>query len=340
MTNWFWQIMVNNRRSHVGSSVLEWFGYEGLERTQKRKFIEMLRRNTIPFQELTISDKEVNEYPTIVSEMNGSTNKGGLNLTKWLIMEPRDIKRAILKLNTKTGDIIKNYYIRMEELVRLYAQYTYMFQKLEKEKMSRELLDLQTMMEDMKLERSQDRKILIRQENMIAESHNMLRSMGVEIKDIKFQNDELLDQNNELIENLEDVQNEMKDVKRKVVQVQAKLDISVEDRAPQPDKDRRRERFLLLKRNDEEFPYYTIRAQDINAKKALKRQRDKYPSVQILLDLPCHPNTKTFFVRIKDDLRTKGVVFNLCEINIEESNVTEEDLIKEMMKINDEKRDI
>ncbi len=49
--------------------------------------------------------------------------------------------------------------------------------------------------------------------------------------------------------------------------VQTKLNISVEDRAPQPDKNKRRERFLLLKRNDENYPYYTIRAQDINAKK-------------------------------------------------------------------------
>ncbi len=41
MTNWFWQIMVNNHCAHVGTVVLEWFGYEGDLRTQKRKFIDI-----------------------------------------------------------------------------------------------------------------------------------------------------------------------------------------------------------------------------------------------------------------------------------------------------------
>ncbi len=98
--------------------------------------------------------------------------------------------------------------------------------------------------------------------------------------------------------------------------------------------------FLLLKRNDENYPYYTIRAQDINAKKALKRQKDMFSDVTILLDLICHPNTKTFYVRIKDGLKKKGVEFHLCEISIEDSQITEQDLVEAMMKINDEKREI
>lgn len=340
MTNWFWQVMVNNQCSHLTTLVLEWFGYEGEERTQKQLFLRMLKRNNIPFRELKSSDKEVEMYPSIKEEMSLLPHKGAVALSKWLVMEPNDIKMAMLRLNTKNADAIKRYYIKMEELVRLYAQYTTLFQQREKESMSKEIFDLKLMMEDMKLERRQDRM-------MLAESHNMLRNMGVEIKDIKSQNNELLnqnndllDQNNDLIENLEDVQSEIKDVKHRVVQVQTKLDISVEDRAPQPDKDRRKERFLFIKRNDPNYPYYTIRAQDVNAQKALKRQKDRYTEVTVLLNLACHPNTKTFYVRIKEDLKKKGVEFNVCEISVENSKVTEEELIKAMMKINDEKRDI
>jgi predicted peroxiredoxin len=108
----------------------------------------------------------------------------------------------------------------------------------------------------------------------------------------------------------------------------------------------RRERFLLLRRDNDLFPYYTIRAQDVNAKKALKRQRDMYTGVVVLLDILCHPNTKTFYVRIKEDLKKRGVEFHLCEISIAsphsplEETITEEVLIREMMKINDEKKDV
>lgn len=200
---------------------------------------------------------------------------------------------AMLRLNTKNADTIKRYYIKMEELVRIYAQYTTLFQKREKEAMSKEIVGLRMMMEDMQLvnkkqeeERRQDRLIL-------EESRNMLRSMGIKIEDIQHDNSDLIDQNNELLERVDEVL-------QKVDIVQSKLDISVEDRAPQPDKNMRRERFILLRRNNNIFPYYTIRAQDVNAKKALKRQRDIYTGVVILLDLPCHPNTKTLYVRITE----------------------------------------
>ncbi len=78
-----------------------------------------------------------------------------------------------------------------------------------------------------------------------------------------------------------------------------KLNISVEDRAPQPDKNKSMRTFSSLKRNDENYPYYTISSSRYNAKKSLKRQTDMFLNVPILLDLICHPNTKTFTYRIK-----------------------------------------
>ncbi len=175
-------------------------------------------------------------------------------------MKPYDIKIAMLRLNTKNSQIIKQYYIKMEELIRLYAQYTTLFIEKEKEQMSREMNSLQLIMEEMKianLKQEEERKL---DRLMLTESRNMLRIMGIEIKTVKNNNNNLIDQNNELLERVDEVLH-------KVDVVQTKLNISVEDRAPQPDKNKRRERFLLLKRNDENYPYYTIRAQDINAKK-------------------------------------------------------------------------
>ncbi|QMS79336.1 hypothetical protein IIV6-T1_003 [Invertebrate iridescent virus 6] len=178
MTNWFWQVMVNNHSTHLGRVVLEWFGYEGEDSNQKQKFIDMLKRNKIPYKQLKHTDNEIELYPSIKEEMTLLPHKGAIASSKWLVMEPFNIKMAMLRLNTKNADIIKRYYIKMEELIRLYAQYTTLFQKREKETMSREMLDLRLMMEDMKITNH-------RQENMLIESHNMLRSMGVEIKDIR-----------------------------------------------------------------------------------------------------------------------------------------------------------
>ncbi len=100
-------------------------------------------------------------------------------------MKPYDIKIAMLRLNTKNSQIIKQYYIKMEELIRLYAQYTTLFIEKEKEQMSREMNSLQLIMEEMKianLKQEEERKL---DRLMLTESRNMLRIMGIEIKTVK-----------------------------------------------------------------------------------------------------------------------------------------------------------
>jgi intracellular sulfur oxidation DsrE/DsrF family protein len=99
-----------------------------------------------------------------------------------------------------------------------------------------------------------------------------------------------------------------------------------------------REHFILLKRNDDDYPYYTIRAQEVNARNALRRQEQLYDETTVLLDIDLQPNSKTLYVRIKDDLRARGVAFRYCKISIEESDVTEAELVEAMRAINDEKR--
>jgi hypothetical protein len=90
----------------------------------------------------------------------------------------------------------------------------------------------------------------------------MMVKFGLKLDDVRSQNNDLIDQNNDLIERVEDVQEAADAIKEK-------LNIAVEDRAPQPNKNSKRERFMLIKRNDEDYPYYTIRTQDVNAKTAI-----------------------------------------------------------------------
>src|SRR5580704_1808564 len=163
-----------------------------------------------------------------------------------------------------------------------------------------------------------------RHANMILRLEESNKRLGIKLDDVLVKNDELLEKN-EAIET-------------RVVSIQTKLDVAVEDRAPQPDRVEAREHFILLKRNDDDYPYYTIRAQEVNARNALRRQEQLYDETTVLLDIHLHPNSKTLYVRIKDDLRARGVAFRYCKISIEESDVTEAELVESMRAINDEKR--
>ena len=52
MFDYFWQVVVGNvTGSHLTTSVLEWFGYEGEYKVQKQNFVKMLKRNNIFYQE-------------------------------------------------------------------------------------------------------------------------------------------------------------------------------------------------------------------------------------------------------------------------------------------------
>ena len=139
---------------------------------------------------------------------------------------------------------------------------------------------------------------------------------------------------------LKDIKDKMENLMLEKDAIQQKLETAVEDRAPQPAKKNMCERFILIKRNNETYPYYTTRSQDARARGVLKRQRSLYTEVSILLDLSCHPNSKTLFVRVRDELKKKGVAFKSCKISLAGSTINEEELIKAMNTINDEKRDI
>ena len=103
----------------------------------------------------------------------------------------------------------------------------------------------------------------------------------------------------------------------------------------------KRERFVLIKRNDPEYyPYYTIRAQECYTQRKLKTEKLHFPNLEVLLDFKCNPNSKTLFNRIKENLKATGVTFKGNNIDIEGSEVTEEKLVEEMKVTSDSKRDI
>jgi hypothetical protein len=169
-------------------------------------------------------------------------------------------------------------------------------------------------------ERKKDREVILRQEKY-------MRSLGISLEEVKDQNDILIHEN--------------KKISRKADNIQRKLGIAVEDRAPLPDDTKKQERFVLIKRNDDEYyPFYTIRAQNDYTKRKIKSEIANFPDLEILLDFKCNPNSKTLYVRIKENLKAKGVTFKGNNINLCESEVTEEELIEEIGVINEQRYEV
>jgi hypothetical protein len=308
MFDYFWQVVVggsHNTGTLVGTRVLEWFGYEGEYKKQKQNFKKMLNNNDIFYRELTQKDEELSTITAIQEELQ--LIPSNVMNSKFLVMEPNDLKMAIMQLKTKNGHIIRQYYIDLEELLKLYVEYTLYFNHRESQ---RKITNLEKMMAKMDLEREQDRKYM--------------RSLGISLEEVKDQNEELLDNNKGL-------KKDVKDVKRK-------LGIAVKDRAPLPVDEDKQERFVLLKRNDDEhYQYYTIRAQHGYTERRIKTQKVLFPHLVVLLDFTAHPNSKTLYNRIKDELRAKNVIFSGNNIDLEGTEVTQEELIEEMKAINDHK---
>jgi hypothetical protein len=309
MFDYFWQVVVGNHRSHLTSVVLEWFGYEGDTKVQKQNFIKMLKRNNISFEELTQKDEEIKQYPTIQEELQLLPHEGAKSSAKFLIMQPNDLKMAIMQLKTKNGHIIRQYYIDLEELLKLYVEYTLYFNHRESQ---RKITNLEQMMADMKIANQ-------RQEQY-------MKSLGISLEEVKDQNEELKEKNDEIA--------------KKADNIQYKLGIAVKDRAPLPVDQKKQERFVLLKRNDPDYmPYYTIRAQNEYTTRKLRSQKLLFPDLEILLDFTANPNSKTLYVRIKDELKAKGVSFDGNNIDLNEV-ITEAELIDEMKVINDQKYEV
>jgi len=164
------------------------------------------------------------------------------------------------------------------------------------------------------------------------------KEMSVKLDELVSQNNELLDQNNELLDTADQQTVQLQTV-------QHKLGIAVQDRAPLPRQKNKQERFVLIRRTQKrnglkpEHIYYTIRAQDSRAKQSLRTQETMY-DIQVLLDLTCHPNSKTLYNRIKDELIEKGVQFSYNNISIVGSKIDEKMLVAYMRKIDDKKLDV
>ncbi|CCA61391.1 anti-repressor Ant [Diadromus pulchellus ascovirus 4a] len=169
------------------------------------------------------------------------------------------------------------------------------------------------------------------------------------------QNNALLNQNEEQLKELVAVRNQndaalnrladmgiqLNETNEQLNEMNNKLDVAVEDRAPIPNDQSKVERFVFLKRPNADYPYYAIRAQAASTRTAIRKQQKEFGAIELLLDFETHPNTKTYYNRIKLALNKRGVKFNGNRVRIaDDSDMSEADLIRELNKVHEQRRDI
>jgi len=78
--------------------LFEWMGYAGELFTQKQAFKKFLDNNKIPYEEIIYNDSRFLKHPIMIKEIE-QTNAKQLKLKKWLVMDIRNFKKAVMRLN-------------------------------------------------------------------------------------------------------------------------------------------------------------------------------------------------------------------------------------------------
>ena len=123
-----WDSMSGKQCPHVGALLLTWMGYEGNLKKQKENFSDLLDRNDIEYREIGFQDPLIEYFPKIQEEIENMVPMH-LARKKWIIMEPKNFKEAVMCLTTRRSKEIRKYYLHLEELVQLYGAYTSQFRE-------------------------------------------------------------------------------------------------------------------------------------------------------------------------------------------------------------------
>ncbi len=124
-SKWFqelWYPLSKKTGSIITTRLLEWMGYSGEYKLQRQNFKRLLDNNNIPYEEIYHNDDRFLEHPSMIYEIE-QTDKKQIKQKRWITLEMRNFKKAILRLNTKNAEVIRDYYLNLEEACFDYAEY-------------------------------------------------------------------------------------------------------------------------------------------------------------------------------------------------------------------------
>jgi hypothetical protein len=124
--------VVSNRPFILTQSLLEWMGYKGRKEADKQlSFTRFLESLKIEYEEIDYTHPLAIEYPCIKKESEQLMLSNNLEKKRWICMDLRAFKKTVMRLNTENADVVRDYYLNLEEAMVAYGNYTasYMFQK-------------------------------------------------------------------------------------------------------------------------------------------------------------------------------------------------------------------
>ncbi len=148
----FWQSMVEGSCVLCDAAVLEWLGYDHeQDRDRKAAFLRLLKSNAIEFRQIKHTDPDFSRYPEFVEEAK-TMSSAALKSQKWVILDTQDFKRVLFSLRTKRARDIHDYYLSLERLMSMYAEYTHHFElRRERRRAATEKKSLLELMEGLKI---------------------------------------------------------------------------------------------------------------------------------------------------------------------------------------------
>jgi hypothetical protein len=151
--------MCPNEKIGITLTVLEWLGYDhDQEYSRKQAFLKLLKSHEIDYRQIKHNDSDFDQYPEFVAEA-AQLSVDALRRQKWIILDAQDFKRVVFNLKTKRAREIHDYYLSLERLMSMYAEYTHHFQlRREKRRAALEKKSLLAMMEGLKLDHQKDRE--------------------------------------------------------------------------------------------------------------------------------------------------------------------------------------
>ena len=148
----FWESIINDKWIYIDDDMLKWMGYSDNDiKKGKLSYIKMLENN---FDKNNFKLLNCNEFKIFSKSFMKDLENIEINdhnKVKHLILYPKTFKKSLMLLRTSKANIIRDYYIELEDIFKDYLKYQNEYQKLlyEEEKISYEekikLLENKTM---------------------------------------------------------------------------------------------------------------------------------------------------------------------------------------------------
>jgi len=175
--------MVEDRPIIVTQNLIDWMGYKGRKEADRQlSFYRFLESLNIPYNEIDYQHPLALEYPGVNQESEQLKLSNNLEKKRWIVMEPRAFKKVVMRLNTRNADMVRDYYLNLEEAMFAYGDYTrdYLMDKTRRQESGLTLAMEQLTIKDTELDQAER---LAEQERLRAEEAERLADQEREAKE-------------------------------------------------------------------------------------------------------------------------------------------------------------